>query len=173
MTVILISGYQSFELGIFKDKDARIDIIKKAIKKDLISYIENGVDWFIFTGKLGFEYWALEIAKELQQEDYPVQLATIFTFKNHGEQWKDGNQAKLSAFKQVDFTKYTFEKYENPSQFKQYNRFLIDNTDGAYLFYDKENETNLKYLVSQMSEKINYQIDFLTFDRLNEIIEEE
>lgn len=172
MTAILITGYRSSDLGIFKDKDARIDVIKKAINKDLIRYIENGADWFIFMGNLGFEYWALEVAKQLQK-DYPIQIATVFPFENHGQQWNEANQQKLADFKTVDFVKYSFKSYENPSQFKNYNHFMIENTTGAYLFYDSENETNLKYLVGQMSEKRNYEMHFLTFEHLNEIMDEE
>ena len=51
------------------------------------------------------------------------------------------------------------------------NHFLVENTDGAYLFYDEENETNLKYLYQIMKEKIQYSIKKLTFDDLNEIAE--
>lgn len=63
MTVILVTGYKSFELGIFQEKDQRIEIIKKAIRHDLIRYFDEGVDWLIFMGNLGFEYWALQVAK--------------------------------------------------------------------------------------------------------------
>ena len=65
MNAILVTGYRGFELSIFQDKDPRIDVIKAAIRKDLIHYLEEGVEWFIFTGNLGFEYWALQVAKKL------------------------------------------------------------------------------------------------------------
>ena len=42
----------------------------------------------------------------------------------------------------------------------------------GYLTYDSENETNLKYLLQVMQEKEDYPINFLTFDRLNEFLEE-
>ena len=71
MTSLLITGYKSFELGVFKDKDPKVNIIKKAIKRDLKRFLDEGVDWMIFTGNLGFEFWALEVAKELQK-DYPL-----------------------------------------------------------------------------------------------------
>ena len=48
---------------------------------------------------------------------------------------------------------------------------MVDNTDGAYLFYDEENETNLKYLYQKMKEKDGYFINKLSFDDLNEIAE--
>ncbi|HEO5080392.1 TPA: DUF1273 domain-containing protein [Streptococcus agalactiae] len=170
-STILVTGYKNFELGIFQDKDPRITIIKKAIDKDFRRFLENGADWFIFMGNLGFEYWALEVALDLQKE-YDFQIATIFTFENHGQNWNEANKAKLALFKQVDFVKYTFPSYENPGQFKQYNHFLINHTQGAYLFYDSENETNLKFLLEMMEKKEAYDISFLTFDRLNEIYEE-
>ena len=171
MTVILVTGYKSFELGIFQEKDQRIEIIKKAIRHDLIRYFDEGVDWLIFMGNLGFEYWALQVANELPEES-DFSIATIFTFENPGHNWNEANQVKLSEFKQVDFVKYSYKEYENSSQFRAYNQFLVDNTDGAYLFYDPENETNLKYLVEVMREKGNYPIQYLTFDRLNEFLED-
>ena len=67
MTSLLVTGYKSFELGIFKDKDPKVTIIKKAIKRDFKRFLDDGVDWMIFTGNLGFEFWALEVAKELQK----------------------------------------------------------------------------------------------------------
>ena len=137
MNAILVTGYRGFELSIFQDKDPRIDVIKAAIRKDLIHYLEEGVEWFIFTGNLGFEYWALQVAKKLQA-DYPFQIGTL----------------------------------ENPSQFQQYNHFLVQNTQGAYLFYDTENETQLKYLLKVMQEQADYPITFLTFERLNEFLED-
>ena len=80
MTSLLVTGYKSFELGIFKDKDPKVTIIKKAIKRDFKRFLDDGVDWMIFTGNLGFEFWALEVAKELQQ-DYSLKLATLFPLK--------------------------------------------------------------------------------------------
>ncbi|VUX09587.1 Uncharacterised protein [Streptococcus constellatus] len=79
MVSILVVGYRNFDLGIFDEKDPRIKIIKKAIQRDLTRLFEEGVEWLIFTGNLGFEIWTLEIAKKLQQ-DYDFQIATIFTF---------------------------------------------------------------------------------------------
>lgn len=171
MTTILITGYKSFELGIFQNKDNRVEIIEEAIRKDLISYLENGVNWFVFMGNLGFEYWALKVAKNLQKE-YDFQIASIFLFEDQGKNWNDANQLNLGEFKTVDFVKYSYPTYESVSQFKNYNQFLVDNTDEAYLFYDSENETNLKYLLQLMEDKKDYRVNFLTFERLNEFLED-
>ena len=48
----------------------------------------DGVSWLVFTGTLGFEYWVLEVAQEMKTE-YGFQLATIFAFETHGENWNE------------------------------------------------------------------------------------
>lgn len=168
---LLVTGYKHTDLGIFGDKDVRIPIIKAAIRKDLIRFLEDGVEWFIFTGNLGFEYWSLEVLRDLQADGYACQIASIFLFEDHGAQWNEVNQLKLALFKQVDFVKYTYPHYQSPSQFRTYNQFLLDNTDGIYLFYDEENETNLKYLYHQVLKQEDYTVKKLTFDDLNEVAE--
>lgn len=103
--------------------------------------MEEGLRWIIFTGNLGFEYWALEVAKELQT-DYDFQIGTIFSFETHGQNWNESNQVKLAAFKQVDFVKYAFETYESPSQFRQYNDFILENTEELLFFTMKKMRQN-------------------------------
>ena len=98
---------------------------------------EEGLKWIVFTGSLGFEHWVLEVAKEMK-EDYGFQLATIFNFETHGSNWNEANQVKLSDFKQVDFIKYAYPTFEHKGQLRDYQIFLLENTDGAYLFYDQE-----------------------------------
>ena len=170
MHTALILGYSSFDLGLFNDKDIRLKIIKKAIRSDLEKLAEDGLKWLVFTGTLGFEHWVLEVAKEMKA-DFGFQLATIFNFESHGENWNEGNQVKLSEFKQVDFVKYAYPKYEHKGQLRDYQLFLLENTDGAYLFYDEENETKLKYVYELMKKKDNYITKRLTFEELNEVAE--
>ena len=146
MHTALIIGYSAFDLGIFNDKDIRLKIIKKAIRNDLEKLAEEGLKWLVFTGSLGFESWVLEVAKEIKEE-YGFQLATIFDFETHGTNWNEANQIKLTAFKQVDFVKYAYPNYEHKGQLRDYQLFLLENTDGAYLFYDEENETKLKFFL--------------------------
>ena len=67
MNSLLITGYKAFELGILTAKDPRLPVIKEAIRRDLVRFLEEGVKWLIFTGNLGFEAWALEVAQELKK----------------------------------------------------------------------------------------------------------
>ena len=83
MHTALVLGYSAFDLGVFNEKDIRLKIIKKAIRRDLERMVEEGLQWLVFTGSLGFERWVLEVAKEMK-DDYGFQLATIFDFETHG-----------------------------------------------------------------------------------------
>ncbi|WP_261058602.1 SLOG family protein [Streptococcus mitis] len=166
MTTALIMGYSNFDLGVFNEKDIRLKIIKKAIRRDLESLAEEGINWLVFTGNLGFESWVLDVANEMKEE-YDFNLATIFDFETHGENWNEANQLKLSQFKQVD----AYPKYEHMGQLRDYQRFLLENTDLAYFFYDPENETKLKFMDTLMKNQEGYRIKRLTFEDLNELAE--
>jgi len=170
MTSALILGYSALDLGLFNDKDIRVDIIKTAIRRDLERLAEEGVNWLVFTGALGFEYWVLQVAKDMKI-DYGFQLATIFDFETHGSNWNEANQVKLSEFKQVDFVKYAYSQYEHKGQLRDYQKFLLENTDGCYLFYDEEKESKLGYFYQMMKNQENYVTRRLTFEDLNEIVE--
>ena len=170
MHTALILGYSSFDLGLFNEKDIRLKIIKKAIRRDLEKMADEGLKWLVFTGTLGFEHWVLEVARDMK-DDFGFQLATIFDFETHGENWNEGNQVKLSEFKQVDFVKYAYPNYEHKGQLRDYQLFLLENTDGAYLLYDEENETKLKIFYELMKKKDNYITKRLTFEELNEVAE--
>lgn len=171
MNTLLVVGYSNFDLGIFSEKDPKVTVIKKAIKEALLAYLDDGLHWLIFTGNMGFEYWTFQVARDLQAE-YPLQLSVIFDFETHGKNWNEANQAKLAEFKSADFVKYAFEHYENPSQFRQYNDFLLENSEGAFVFYDEDNETRLHYLVDKMKATEDYELNILDFERLQEIAEE-
>lgn len=171
MPAILVIGYKKTDLGIFSAKDPRLAIIKAAIEKDLITLLEGGVDWLIFQGNLGFESWCLEVAKKLQAS-YPVQLATIFPFADQGSKWSEANQAILAQFKQVDYVNHSFQTYENPRQLRQHQEFLLKHSQGAYLFYDPEHETSLRYLDQAIRNQENYQVCRLDFDRLNALAQD-
>src|SRR5574339_595628 len=171
MKTLLIAGYTAFDISLFDEKDIKLTVIKLAIRKKLESLASEGLDWLIFGGNLGFEYWVLQVALEMKN-DYDFKLATIFPFKTHGQNWNESNQTKLALFKQVDFIQYAYDAYENPGQFREYNTFLIQNADGAFVFYDEENETKLKYLVTKFNETAGFAVNYLRFDALQDIADE-
>ena len=68
MTTALVLGYSAFDLGLFNEKDVRLKVIKKSIRRNLESLAEEGLKWLVFTGTLGFEYWVLDVAQEMKTE---------------------------------------------------------------------------------------------------------
>ncbi|URZ86695.1 SLOG family protein [Floricoccus penangensis] len=171
MKSLLICGYKDYELAIFKSSDPRITVIKKDIKKHLLKFIDEGLEWLIFSGNKGFEFWAYEVANELKG-DYNLQLAVIFNFKTHGENWNEEGKMIISEYLKADFVQYAYDKYENPGQFKEYNRFLLNHTDGCFYFYDQEHETNFKYLLKMVHEKEDYESFGIDFEELEEFSRE-
>jgi len=105
------------------------------------------------------------------EREREISIKTIFDFETHGSNWNEANQVKLSDFKQVDFIKYAYPTFEHKGQLRDYQIFLLENTDGAYLFYDEENETKLRFFYELMKKKDNYMTKRLTFEELNEIAE--
>ena len=87
MHTALVLGYSAFDLGLFNDKDIRLKIIKKAIRRDLERLAEEGLQWLVFTGSLGFEHWVLEVARDMK-EDYgfqnqkwsPIEIHSLLSF---------------------------------------------------------------------------------------------
>src|SRR5574341_1437288 len=171
MKTLLIAGYTAFDISLFDEKDIKLTVIKLAIRKKLESLASEGLEWLIFGGNLGFEYWVLQVALEMKN-DYDFKLATIFPFKTHGQNWNESNQTKLALFKQVDFIQYAYEDYQNAGQFREYHHFLISNANGAFVFYDEENETKLNYLVAQLNRADNFPVQMLRFDALQDIADE-
>ena len=61
MNAITITGYKPYELNIRDDKDEKILVIKEAIKRSLLRYLENGVEWVLLSGQPGVETWAFDL----------------------------------------------------------------------------------------------------------------
>lgn len=62
-----ISGYRSYELNVFGDKDPKIAVIKYALKNYLVNLLEEGqLDWIITGANLGVEQWSAEVGIELR-----------------------------------------------------------------------------------------------------------
>ncbi len=55
----------------------------------------------------------------------------------YGSNWNEANQSEIGEFKQVDFT---LSQYEHKGQLRDYQKFLLENTDTCYLFYDEEKQ---------------------------------
>lgn len=168
---LYVTGYQSYELGIFNENDPRVQVIKNILKRELINLIENGLEWVMISGNLGTEMWAGQIIKELKVEYPEISLAVILPFKEFGSNWKEPNQLLLSELVQIaDFVdSVSHQTYQNPLQFKNHINFLLQHTDGALVVYDSEYPGKSKFFladVERFQAKNSYDLFTITMDDL-------
>ncbi|MBS4190985.1 DUF1273 domain-containing protein [Bacillus sp. FJAT-49705] len=177
--IAVVSGYKPYEIGIFKNDDPAVLFIKRAIKANLISLLEEGLEWVMISGQLGTELWAAEVVFDLQLEGFnDLKLAVITPFLNQEESWKESNREWYeSIIVQADFVDSVSRKpYENSWQFRLKNKFFIQKSDVLLLFYDTEKEGSPKYIYEEAKkeqEKNEYEIRLINFDDLQVLVEEE
>jgi uncharacterized phage-like protein YoqJ len=176
--VLTISGYKSFELGIFKNDDQAVQYIKKAIEKSLLGFLEEGLEWVIISGQMGVELWAAEVVFNLQMEYSDLKLAILTPFLNQESKWNEINKEYYEfILSQADFVdSITKREYESPVQFRQKNEFLVSKSDGLLLLFDEEKEGSPKYLLETARKKqelTSYFIGVITFSDLQLVVEEE
>jgi uncharacterized phage-like protein YoqJ len=148
---VLITGYKATELGIFSLKHPGIEIIKKAIKKQVIALMDEGLEWIVVSGQWGVELWAAEAVLELRSTYESLRLAVITPFLEQDEKWSDEKKRIYqSVIQQANYiNSVTKNKYTGPWQFAEKNKFLLRNTDGIILVYDEDNEGSPKYMKEQ------------------------
>ncbi|WP_096202281.1 DUF1273 domain-containing protein [Bacillus sp. FJAT-45350] len=178
MKVVAVSGYKGHELGIFNQKHEGIRYIKKAIRQRIISLIDEGLEWVIISGQLGVELWAAETVYDLQT-DYPnLKVAVLTPFLNQEKNWNEETQEYYQhILGQADFVESISKKeYENPTQLRMKNEYIIQKSDGLLLLYDEEKEGSpLFYLkpAKKRQAQENYIIVMITPYDLELIVEEE
>ncbi|WP_246616562.1 DUF1273 domain-containing protein [Vagococcus lutrae] len=171
-----LSGYRSYELGVFKKNDPKEKVIKHVLKERLIHLIENGTEWIITSGNLGVELWGLEIAEELKKLYPELKTSLLFPFDEFGSQWNETNQLALSTAKsKADFVdSVSHQPYHSPSQLKNHTQFLITHTDGALFVYDPEFEGKLSYAyrdIQQTQETSPYFLELISMFDLQDAAE--
>lgn len=172
MSRLWVSGYRSYELGVFKEVDKRLDIIKYALKKELIMQIEQGVTWIITGPQLGVEQWSIEIVLELKKE-YDIKIALIAPYDNFQKNWQEEKQAKFLKLKTtVDYYATVSKKdYENPRQLKNWQDFMLSHTDASLLVYDVEREGKPIYdfnKITYFRQNHDYGLQLISFDDLQQ-----
>jgi uncharacterized phage-like protein YoqJ len=176
--VLAITGYKSFELGIFQKDHKGITYIKKAIRKQLIPMIEEGLEWVIISGQLGTELWAAAEVFELQL-DYPeLRLAVLTPHLEQEAKWNDANKELYEMIlAQADFVdSITKRAYENPRQLKVKNQYIVQKSDALLAFYDDEKEGSPLFMVLEAKKKKehqHYQIFYITSYDIEDIINDE
>ena len=174
--VIYFSGYRSFELGVFKENDPKVSVIKKVLKKEIQQLAEEGLEWIIVSGNLGVELWATEIVAELKL-DYPeLHLGIIYPFMAFGSNWNENNQEKKRLAEQLsDYVEaVSHQRYQSPSHLRNHTRFLLEHTDGCLLIYDEEFPGKTQYFLKdaeKYQEEHPYEIRLISMDDLQNFSE--
>jgi uncharacterized phage-like protein YoqJ len=178
MKNVTITGYKPHELGIFKKDHPSVEFIKMAILKEIISLLEEGLEWVIISGQLGVELWAAEVVFEIQSYFPDLKLAVLTPFLSQEDKWSETNKEWYeSVLAQADFVEsITHKPYENPKQFILKNQVLLRKSDAAIIMYDSEKEGSPKFFfeaAKRYRESNNYQIREINFYDLQVIVEEE
>ncbi|MFT4414167.1 DUF1273 domain-containing protein [Fredinandcohnia humi] len=176
--VVAITGYKPFELGIFGQNHPGIGYIKKALRKHLISLIEDGLEWVIISGQLGVELWGAEVTLELQELFPELKLAVITPFLNQEENWNETNKEYYEyILSQADYVNsITNRKYDNPSQFRLKNTFFLEKSDALLILYDDEKSGSPQYMYREAikrAENGRYKLLKINAYDLQAIVEEE
>src|SRR5699024_416762 len=149
--------------GIFNEQHEGIRFIKLAITQRLRPLAEEGLEWIIISGQLGVELWTAEAVYDLQDEFPTLQVAVLTPFLEQDKRW----QAKTKAYydnihHKEDFVdSITKRPYENPSQLKLKNDFIIAKSDGLLLLYDEDMPGTPSYYLEsakKRQEKTEYPI---------------
>lgn len=174
---LVVTGYKPMEIGIFKQQDDKVSFIKETIKRRLITYIDEGLEWVLVSGQMGVELWTAEVVLDLKDEDYAVNLGIIPPFENQQERWPEDLQMIYEEVTMTaDFFQPVYNKgYEGPYQFKARDQFLIEHSDACLVLYNEETEGSPRFFLNMAEkavEKGNYQILYITPFDLEETVEE-
>lgn len=177
MQRLWVTGYRSYELNVFGDRDPKITVIKYALKNYFVSLIEEGqLDWIITGANLGVEQWAAEVGLKLE-EIYPVRTSIMIPYEEFANRWNENNQAKYINLKEkVDFFASTSNTpYQSAVQLRNYQNFMVQHTDRAMMIYDPEHPGKPKYdynLIQKYQETKEYPLDLIDFYDLQDAAEE-
>ncbi|MDN6639961.1 MAG: DUF1273 domain-containing protein [Tetragenococcus sp.] len=172
---LVITGYRSFELGIFQETDPKVKVIKKVIKTTLEQYLDEGLEWVLLGGNLGVEIWSGQVVEELKA-DYPeLKFAIIYPYLEFGNNWNEANQAMLQQLAEkadyVDAVSHL--PYQNPSQLKNHTHFLLTHASGAIVVYDEELTGKSTYFMHDANEYAanhEFLLDQITMDDLQNAV---
>lgn len=173
---LFITGYRSFELGILKENDPRIAIIKKKLEKEIIHYIESGLEWVLIGGNLGIEIWAGETVSKLKINYSELKLGLLYPFAEFGENWNPLNNEKLKKIENsADFIGYVSKKtYYSAKQMQNHTDFILKHSDASLIVYDQDYEGKTLFFfrdANYFSLKNNYIIRLITMDDLQNSME--
>ncbi|WP_099157522.1 SLOG family protein [Virgibacillus ndiopensis] len=174
MKIVAVTGYKPMELSIFKVDDDRIKFIKAAIKKRIIAFIEEGLEWVLTSGQMGVELWTAEVVLELQ-EMYDIKIGVIPPFENQESRWPEPIKQQYHEISSIaDFYQPLYQgDYKGAYQFKAKNKWLVDKSDGCLiLIHDEYPGSNRFFYEEAQRTAKDYPIYIITPADLEDVVEE-
>ncbi|WP_161879656.1 DUF1273 domain-containing protein [Alkalibacterium sp. MB6] len=174
---LFVTGYRPYELSIFSSDDPKLHYIKLFLEKEIKRYVEEGLEWVIIAGNIGTELWVGELVLSLKDDYEELKLGVLLPFAEMASKWNEANQTLYNTvIEQADYVNYTSNKpYTNPSQLKNNQEFIIQNTDACLLFYDPEYPGKASFIFEAAilyQEHYPYDIQTISFDELQWFVNE-
>lgn len=161
------------ELGIFKADDKKITFIKAAIKKRLLSFIDEGLEWVLISGQMGVEAWAGEVVLELR-EVYDLKLGVFPPFENQENRWPEAiQQAYQELITAADFYQPIYQgEYKGAFQFKAKDEWFLEKSDASLILMDDEFPGSTRFFYEKAKKVTNYPVYIITPADLDDAVEE-
>ncbi|MGN1402478.1 MAG: DUF1273 domain-containing protein [Bacillus sp. (in: firmicutes)] len=177
MKVLYVTGYKSFEMGIFKNDAPEVTIIKLAIERTIRQLLDEGLEWVLISGQLGVELWAGEVVLALQEEYQELKLGVLTAFLDQESGWSEMNQEYYHSIIGCADLVETISKqpYVSPAQFRNRDQFILHKSDAALVIYDEQQEGSVKYFYQEAKkyeEKNPFRIIQVDFYDLQAIMED-
>lgn len=171
-----VSGYRSYELGIFQKDDPKEKVIKDLLEQELINYCENGLQWVLTGGQLGIDQFVVGAVQELKKQEYELKVAVMMPFMNMQSRWNEKNQEIfMNNLEKADYHNYVSQQdYSSPGQFKIWQQFMLQHTNGALFVYDEEHPGKSKYevdAIKQYQEQNDYDFQTIDFYDLQDFVD--
>lgn len=173
MKIITVTGCKPMELTIFSEEDSRIEFIKKAIEKRLITLIEEGLEWVLVSGQMGVEMWTAEVVLDLKEE-YDIKIGIIPPFEKQETRWPEPLQMKYQELLfTVDFSQPIYKGgYKGPFQFKARDQWMIEKSDASLLLMDEDNPESVRYFHEAATAADDYPVYLITPSDIDDVVEE-
>ncbi|KRO00551.1 DUF1273 domain-containing protein [Companilactobacillus kimchiensis] len=169
-----VTGYRSYELGIFKDDDPKVKVIQGFFEQRIINYAEDGTEWILTGAQMGVEQIIGKAVQEVKKKGYNIKHAVMLPFDEFGNKWNENNQRLLNVFlRNADYVNKTSNmSYHNARQLQDWQNFMLKHTDGALIFYDPDNGGKPKYdyeaMKSYQDRGNDYQLELIDFDSMQD-----
>ena len=178
MKRLWITGYRSYELGVFSENDPKVKVIKSALKDQISQKVADGYRWLITGAQLGTEQWSVAVGHQLKKSFHnSFKIAVMRPFLNLGQNWNASNKLRLiQTIHRADFSRSVSNSgYQSPQQLINYQCFMLDHTEGALLIYDPDHPGKTKYAyrsIQNYQRRHRYTLTMVDFDDLQDVANE-